>query len=226
MQDLEPVEVPGPPVQRNAGDTAVILYTSGTTGRPKGAELTHDNLAGNAAMTAASLVELQPDDVVMGCLPLFHVFGLTVRPQRGRRRGRLPDAASRGSTRRKALSVVQRDGVTVFEGVPTMYAAMLHTPGRDGYDVSTLRICISGGAALPVEVLDGVRGRVRLRRSSRATGCPRPRPSRRSTSPAAARKPGSIGTPVPGVEMRLSSTTTARTRRPARSARSRSAAPT
>ena len=65
------------PVARAGGDTAVILHTSGTTGKPKGAELTHAGLAGNAEVTARTLIQIGPDDVVMGALPLFHVFGLT-----------------------------------------------------------------------------------------------------------------------------------------------------
>ena len=199
--DLEPVEVPGPPVQRNAGDTAVILYTSGTTGRPKGAELTHDNLAGNAAMTAASLVELQPDDVVMGCLPLFHVFGLTCGLNAVVVAGASLTLVPRFDGR-SALGVVQRDGVTVFEGVPTMYAAMLHTPGHDDYDVSTLRTCISGGAALPVEVLTSFETAfdcVILE----GYGLSETSPVACFNQPGAVRKPGSIGTPVPGVRLRL-----------------------
>lgn len=80
-------------VQRDASDTAVILYTSGTTGRPKGAELTHEGLDSNQSLSRRTLINLGPDDVVMGCLPLFHVFGLTGRAQRGDRCGRLPDAA-------------------------------------------------------------------------------------------------------------------------------------
>ncbi|MFD2416563.1 AMP-binding protein [Amycolatopsis pigmentata] len=64
-------------VDRPGDDTAVILYTSGTTGHPKGAELTHHNLASNAHLTVDTLIEIGVRDVVMGCLPLFHVFGLT-----------------------------------------------------------------------------------------------------------------------------------------------------
>ena len=104
-------------VDRADDDLAVILYTSGTTGQPKGAELTHANLAGNARTTAETLLESTTDDVVMGCLPLFHVFGLTCG---------LNTTVLRGSTLTliprfdgaKALSVIERDKVTIFEGVP------------------------------------------------------------------------------------------------------------
>jgi long-chain acyl-CoA synthetase len=139
-------------VERDDGHTVVLLYTSGTTGQPKAAELTHANLVSNAALTAETLVCLEPDDVVMGCLPLFHCFGLTCG---------LNAAVSVGACLTliprfdpvKALEVVGRDDVTVFEGVPTMYSAMLNAPDADSYDVSSLRTCISGGSAMPVEVM-------------------------------------------------------------------------
>src|SRR6202044_1338440 len=106
-------------------DDAVILYTSGTTGRPKGAELTHAGLVSNAEVSARTLFGPRPGDVIMGCLPLFHVFGLTcglnVSVTAAATLTLLPrfDPA-------KALDIIQRDRVTIFEGVPTMYAAMLH----------------------------------------------------------------------------------------------------
>ncbi|WP_344417295.1 AMP-binding protein, partial [Pseudonocardia ailaonensis] len=127
---LGPAELSGTPitepVDRDDEDTAVILYTSGTTGQPKGAELTHHNLRSNAALTRETLIEIGPDDVIMGCLPLFHVFGLTCGLNAAVAAGSCLTLIPRFDPA-KALAVVGRDEVTVFEGVPTMYAAMLHS---------------------------------------------------------------------------------------------------
>ena len=112
---------------RSADDDAVILYTSGTTGRPKGAELTHANLARNARLTAATLMKAGPDDVIMGCLPLFHVFGLTCGLNATIFGGGTLTLLPRFDPG-QALKIIGRDKVTIFEGVPTMYAAMLHRP--------------------------------------------------------------------------------------------------
>ncbi|MFC6159913.1 long-chain-fatty-acid--CoA ligase [Kribbella jiaozuonensis] len=195
--EREPAEL----VSRDGDDTAVILYTSGTTGRPKGAELTHAGLNTNQAVTARTLTKVGPDDVVMGCLPLFHVFGLTCGLNSAIANGATLTLIPRFSPA-KALEVIQRDKVTVFEGVPTMYAAMLGVPNRDEYDVSTLRTCVSGGAALPVEVLRGF---------EQAFGCiilegyglSETSPVASFNHPDAVRKPGSIGTPIEGVRMRV-----------------------
>jgi long-chain acyl-CoA synthetase len=198
LMDAEPLDGP---VDRSDDDLAVILYTSGTTGQPKGAELTHANLAGNCRTTAETLLESSGDDVIMGCLPLFHVFGLTCG---------LNAAVLSGSTLTliprfdgsKALSVIERDAVTIFEGVPTMFSAMLHAPDADAHDLSCLRLCVSGGSAMPVEV---------LRTFEEKFGCTilegyglsETSPVASFNHPHAERKPGSIGTPIAGVEMRL-----------------------
>jgi long-chain acyl-CoA synthetase len=188
-------------VERADDDPAVILYTSGTTGPPKGAELTHAGLHSNALTTAETLLEAGPDDVIMGCLPLFHVFGLTCALNAGVLAGSLLTLIPRFDGG-KALSVIGRDSVTVFEGVPTMFSAMLHAPDAAQADVSSLRLCVSGGSAMPVEV---------MRSFEQTFGCivlegyglSETSPVASFNHPHAERKPGSIGTPIRGVEMRL-----------------------
>jgi len=117
---------PAPSMADQAGDDdAVILYTSGTTGTPKGAELTHANLIRNAELAAATMLNAGPGDVTMGCLPLFHVFGLTCALNATIIGGGTLTLLPRFEAG-KALEIIGRDQVTIFEGVPTMYAAMLH----------------------------------------------------------------------------------------------------
>jgi long-chain acyl-CoA synthetase len=198
LADQEPV---ADVVDRADDDTVVLLYTSGTTGQPKGAELTHANMVTNAALSAETLIELQPDDVVMGCLPLFHCFGLTVGLNAAVLAGACLTLVPRFDPA-KALEVIARDRVTVFEGVPTMYAAMLNTPDAQSYDVSSLRTCVSGGSAMPVEV---------MRNFEETFGCivlegyglSETSPVASFNQPHLERKPGSIGLPVRGVEMRV-----------------------
>ena len=194
----EPLDAP---VDRAGGDTAVILYTSGTTGQPKGAELTHAGLNSNARTTQETLLESTPDDVVMGCLPLFHVFGLTCSLNAGVLAGSSLTLIPRFDGG-KALSVVERDGVTVFQGVPTMFSAMLHEPDAAERDMSSLRLCVSGGSAMPVEVMRSFEetfGCIVLE----GYGLSETSPVASFNHPHAERKPGSIGTPIRGVEMRL-----------------------
>ncbi|MGI8448767.1 MAG: long-chain-fatty-acid--CoA ligase, partial [Streptosporangiaceae bacterium] len=182
-------------------DDAVILYTSGTTGLPKGAELTHANLYRNAEVTATTLLGTGPDDVVMGCLPLFHCFGLTCGLNAAVLGGSCLALLPRFDPG-AALEMISREKVTIFEGVPTMYAALLHHPDRGRADVSSLRLCVSGGAALPVEI---------LRSFEDAFGCTilegyglsETSPVASFNHPDRTRKPGSIGTPVAGVQMRV-----------------------
>src|SRR4051794_27895951 len=135
-------------------DTAVILYTSGTTGKPKGAELTHFNLSRNSELASRNTCEVREGDIVLGALPLFHSFGQTVSMNASLRVGATLTLLPKFDPA-EALEIMRRDGVTHFYGVPTMYGALLHHPGRESYDSSSLRICITGGASMPVEVLRG-----------------------------------------------------------------------
>lgn len=186
---------------RGLHDTAVILYTSGTTGRPKGAELTHGALRRNAADVADLLGLGDQNEVILGALPLFHSFGQTCCLNASVRTGACLTLIPRFDPSR-ALEIIERDRVTVFEGVPTMYSAMLHHPGRARYEVSSLRTCASGGAALPVEV---------LRQFEETFGCTvlegyglsETSPTASFNHPDRPRKAGSIGTPIAGVEMKV-----------------------
>jgi long-chain acyl-CoA synthetase len=182
--------------------TAVILYTSGTTGQPKGAELTHSNMVHNALL-ANRLFGLHPHDVHLVVLPLFHSFGQTVQMNAGLATGAtlvlLPrfDAAT-------ALELMQAEQVTFFAGVPTMYHALLNCDGPFdiGKIAAGMRIAVSGGAALPAEL---------MRRFEERFGVPILEGYGLSeTSPIATfnrvdrpRRPGSIGLPVWGVEVRI-----------------------
>jgi long-chain acyl-CoA synthetase len=186
---------------RDSMDTAVILYTSGTTGQPKGAELTHGNLISNTEVARTDIVRARPEDVIFGGLPLFHVFGQTVALNVAVAAGACLTLLPRFDPAH-ALRIIAGHRVTVFEGVPTMYVALLHQPDRGDYDVSTLRMCISGGAALPVEVLRGFEeafGSAVLE----GYGLSETSPVASFNHPGRERKPGSIGTPIRDVEMRV-----------------------
>src|SRR3954467_9928890 len=193
----EPVEAPA---ERADDDPAVIIYTSGTTGTPKGATLTHANLAAGAEV-ARDLVDAGPDSVTVATLPLFHVFGMnSVMNVSVRARG-LMTLIPRFEPG-KALEVIQRDKATTFAGVPTMYSAMLHHPDREQYDTSSLELCVSGGSAMPVEVLHGF---------DEAFGCKVLEGYGLSETtgmgsfnlPDRERKPGSIGVPIGGTEIKV-----------------------
>jgi long-chain acyl-CoA synthetase len=185
-------------VAREDTDTAVILYTSGTTGTPKGAELTHANLRRNVAAVVDTL-EFTSDDVILGALPLFHAFGQTAGLNAAIAAGSCLTLLPRFSPD-AAVAIIERDGVTVFEGVPTMFAAMFHTGERPS--TTSLRLCVSGGAAMPVEVMRGFEesfGCMVLE----GYGLSETSPVASFNHPDRERKPGSIGTPIDGVEMKL-----------------------
>jgi long-chain acyl-CoA synthetase len=185
-------------------DTAVILYTSGTTGKPKGAELTHLNMLLNARLSD-NMYPRVDHDVHLITLPLFHSFGQTVQMNAGiYNRATLvllprfsPDAA---------LRLMEEEGITIFCGVPTMYWALLNYSKADQYDlqkiVNNLRLAVSGGAAMPVEVMLAFNEKYKVK-IIEGYGLS-------ETSPIAVfnrldreARPGSIGFPVWGVDVRL-----------------------
>jgi long-chain acyl-CoA synthetase len=188
------------PVARTDNDQAAILYTSGTTGPPKGAELTHGSLSGNARTAVQTLLEITPDDVILGCLPLFHAFGLTC----GLNTAVLSGASVTLLPRfhgAEALSLIERDRVRIVEGVPTMFSRMLRAPNAASVDVAPLQFGVSGGAAMPVDVMRSFEhtfGCVVLEGYGLTETSPVI-----AFNPPVSRKVGSIGTPIAGVEVRL-----------------------
>ena len=132
-------------------DVAVIQYTGGTTGQPKGATLTHANLSANCAQVICHVGEITPDQRIVGVLPLFHVFALTYVLNYGVAIGAelvLLPRFELGAT----LKTIRSRRATNFPAVPTIYSAINNAPAETRGDLSSLEYCISGGAPLPVEV--------------------------------------------------------------------------
>ena len=184
----------------DATQTAVVLYTSGTTGKPKGAELTHTNLFLNCAFVTPRLIPFGEDRMnALATLPLFHSFGQTCIQNTtiasGGSFSLLPrfDAA-------QAFEIMQRDKINVFAGVPTMYFGLLHHEGGDAYDVSSLKYCMTGGAPMPVEVMNAFEKRFDVV-IQEGFGLSETSPVSSFTTLDKPRKVGSIGYPVWGVEM-------------------------
>ncbi|MFK0019775.1 long-chain fatty acid--CoA ligase [Streptomyces sp. NPDC090798] len=186
---------------RHEDDTAVILYTSGTTGQPKGAELTHANLIRNCDIVAGDLLQLTADDVIFGGLPLFHAFGQTCTLNAAVASGACLTLLPRFDAG-KALGILGEHGVTVFAGVPTVFSRLVRQPDRDAYPAPRLRLSLTGGAAMPVQVLHDFQaafGCVLLE----GYGLSETSPVASFNTLRAGPKPGSVGTPIRGVEMRV-----------------------
>lgn len=169
----------------SSDDTAVLLYTSGTTGRPKGAELTHFELYMNCTI-APQLFGMRADDVALGALPLFHVFGLSSVLNAAVRYGGSVALLPRFEAD-AVVDVIERRRVTVLSGVPTMYVALL---GADtaGRDLSSLRAAVSGGASIPGGVISAFEEKFPGLAILEGSDSPRPRRPRPSTSaPSSAR---------------------------------------
>jgi long-chain acyl-CoA synthetase len=186
-------------------DTAVILYTSGTTGQPKGAELSHSNLVMNA-VTSNRLFGADPafHERHLVTLPLFHSFGSTVQMNAGFSVGStlvlLPrfDAA-------QAVALLDKEQITFFAGVPTMWWGLLQAL-NDDVDVKkiadNLRIAVSGGASLPVEIIKQVKERFGVQ-VLEGYGLSETSPVATFSDPGRDPRPGSIGIPIWGVECKL-----------------------
>ncbi|MDG2256531.1 MAG: long-chain fatty acid--CoA ligase [Opitutaceae bacterium] len=190
-------------------DTAVILYTSGTTGKPKGAELTHFNLFYNAQYTSERLFSLWPNEinvvqpgfVGLGALPMYHIFGQIV-VQCNLLMGGGSFVCMKRFTAEAAAATIEKEQVAFLPGVPTMFFAILHDVESEAADLSSLKHCISGGAPMPVDVKESFKERfgVSIQEGYGLT----------ETSPLATvqrtnetQKCGTAGKPIPGVDVKI-----------------------
>jgi long-chain acyl-CoA synthetase len=201
LEDLAAGLEPVPSFEsRQAEDPAVILYTSGTTGVPKGAVLTNLNLVMNAVVNTFDANDVRPDDIVLGCLPLFHSFGQTVSMNGAFRIGATLVMLPRFSGP-AAIEVMLRENVNVFQGVPTMYVALAEAAA--GYErLPRLRLCVSGGASLPLAVLE------RFNAAFDTTifegyGLSETSPTATTNQPHFGTRAGTVGHPVWGVEVEI-----------------------
>ena len=196
-QQATPIEML---VLREPEDTAVVLYTSGTTGKPKGAMITHLNVLMNVDVSVIDAFGVTKDDVILGCLPLFHTFGQTCAMNTAFRIGAtlvlMPKFDGAG-----ALELLETQQCTIFMGVPTMYIGLVEAAKTDPRRPQ-LRIALSGGASLPLTVLEKFK-EVFGADIFEGYGLTETSPVATFNQPDIGRKPGTVGTAIWGIDVEI-----------------------
>ncbi|ORA22903.1 long-chain-fatty-acid--CoA ligase [Mycobacterium aquaticum] len=183
-------------------DDAVVIYTSGTTGTPKGAVLSHSNLLWNAWISASpNLFSLTEQDVILAALPLFHVYGMTCVMNAGFLAGSCLVVMPRFHAE-DALRLMAEHRVTILEGVPTMYVALLEAARAGAAQIPTLRLCTSGGAPMAVSLLTDFEAAFNTV-IMEGYGLSETSPMVCFNQPHFPRRPGTVGRPVWGVEVEI-----------------------
>jgi len=195
---------PSPVVVDPVNDVAVLQYTGGTTGIPKGAMLTHANLSINAKQAALWAPDLvMGGERVMGILPFFHVFAMTSVMNFGIAKAATMILVPRFELK-SGLKLIRKVKPTVMPGVPTLYTALMNSPDLRPGDLASLKFCISGGAPLPIELK---RGFEKISGCSlvEGYGLSETSPSATCNPVSGATKEGSIGIPMPGTRLSMRS---------------------
>ncbi|MCF2240872.1 AMP-binding protein [Halobacterium salinarum] len=190
------------PVERDATDMLFLMYTSGTTGQPKGVQLTHHNLASNAEQSMDIVPDgLQPADRKIGVLPLFHIYGMTVGMNAALFAGATFYPMPRWDTE-DAMSLVADAELTLFDGVPTMYNDIITHPNAEEFDLSSVRRCTVGGSGIPTEVLRKFE-ELYTAKIDEGYGLTETSSVTHFNSPNWGRRVGSIGKPLAGIDARI-----------------------
>jgi long-chain acyl-CoA synthetase len=194
-----------PELSRSGDDLAALVYTSGTTGRPRGAMLTRDNLAANQDQSLAGRFDVGPDDVVLLVLPLAHIYSLNVG---------LGAAVTAGASLvleerfepRATLQTIADNAVSIVLGAPPMYVAWLQLAEGASEALTTafasVRLAVSGAAPLPIAVFERFRA-LTGQAIEEGYGLTEAAPSVATSAMAPVARPGSVGMPLPGIDLRL-----------------------
>ena len=183
-------------------DVAVICYTSGTTGHPKGAMLTHRNLISNLNQCSAiETISTRPDDVVWLALPLFHIYAMNVAMNLAVKNGATMVLIERFDLT-GSLDAIQKNRCTVLYGAPPMFVGWAQVPTLKDYDLSSVRYIASGAAALPVRVMELFQGLAGVP-ISEGYGLTEASPVVTSNAAGPVTKPGTVGPAIPGCEVKI-----------------------
>lgn len=193
---------PSPRVETKADDIALLQYTGGTTGIPKGAVLTHRNLYSNVVQVGAWRTDVQPGkEVTMCILPFFHVYGLQVGMQNAVFLGGSMVMFPRFEID-TVLAAIDKYHPTTFPGVPTMYNALRNNPEIKKHDLSSIRVCLSGAAPLPLEVQTQFEKLI-SGKLVEGYGLTETSPVAVSNPTGGKRKSGSVGMPLPDTDVKI-----------------------
>jgi long-chain acyl-CoA synthetase len=192
-----------PEVKIDLEDLAVLQYTGGTTGISKGAMLTHANLSANVQQSACWFPTIQQgEEVLLACLPYFHVFGMTISMLWPVSIGAHIVLAPNPRDIPDLVKSIRKHRVSIFPAVPALFVAINNFPDVDHLDLSSVRACFSGSAPLPVEVMERFE-KLTGGRITEGFGMTETCPVTHVNPLLGLRKPGSVGIPVPGTDMKI-----------------------